>query len=207
MENRMQHLTLALALFVVGAASAATHPSEHPEVAAEAATATEEFDAIEPFDESEEAAEPTQAAEDTEEQAAVRAALRRTPAADPAPIHPELRPVFDQFGGEPGLVALMDDFMQRLLADPRTQPLFAQADHALVKRHLVEQFCAILGGGCAYTGRDMRTTHAGLGIDRGGFNALVEDLQQSMDAQGIPFRAQNRLLATLAPMHREIEEK
>jgi hemoglobin len=128
-------------------------------------------------------------------------------AATAAPIHPELREVFEQFGGEPGLTALMDEFMARLLADPRMRPFFANADHARVKRHLVEQFCAILGGGCAYTGRDMRTTHAGLGIDRADFNALVEDLQLAMDARRIPFRAQNKLLAVLAPMHREIEDR
>ena len=39
---------------------------------------------------------------------------------------------------------------------------------------------------------------------KGDFNALVEVLQQSMEARGIPFGAQNRLLARLAPMHREI---
>ena len=38
----------------------------------------------------------------------------------------------------------------------------------------------------------------------GGFNALVEVLQASMAAQGVPFATQNRLLARLAPMHREI---
>jgi hemoglobin len=32
----------------------------------------------------------------------------------------------------------------------------------------------------------------------------VEVLQDTMDAQGIPFVAQNRLLAKLAPMHRQI---
>jgi hemoglobin len=115
--------------------------------------------------------------------------------------------VFEQFGGEPGLVALMDELMVRLLADPRLRSYFQQADQAAVKKHLVEQVCAILGGGCAYTGRDMRRAHAGLGIDRADFNALVEDLQLAMQARRIPFRAQNRLLAKLAPMHREIEEK
>jgi hypothetical protein len=46
--------------------------------------------------------------------------------------------------------------------------------------------------------------HDGMDIRRGDFNALVEVLQQSMDAQGITFGAQNRLLAQLAPMHRDI---
>lgn len=128
-------------------------------------------------------------------------------AADPAPMHPELRAVFEQFGGEAGLTALMEDFMTQLLLDPRTKSFFENVDQKAVKRHLVEQFCAILGGGCAYTGRDMKTAHAGLGIERGQFNALVEDLQIAMDKRGIPFRAQNQLLAKLAPMHREIEKR
>ena len=50
----------------------------------------------------------------------------------------------------------------------------------------------------------MGPLHAGLGIREADFNALVEDLQKAMDAQGVPFRAQNKLLAKLAPMHREI---
>lgn len=131
--------------------------------------------------------------------------LPRDPsAADPAPVHPELASTFDAFGGREGLVALMDDFMVRLLADPRMRPFFEPVDQQRVKEQLVAQFCAILGGGCAYTGNDMKTSHAQLGITRADFNALVEVLQESMDARGVPFRAQNRLLAVLAPMHREV---
>ncbi|MFZ5637634.1 MAG: group I truncated hemoglobin [Pseudomonadota bacterium] len=125
-------------------------------------------------------------------------------APDPAPAHPELAGVYEQFGGAPGMAALMDDFMAILLEDPRTRPFFEKVDHARVKRQLAEQFCAILGGGCAYSGRDMRETHAAFAIDRADFNALVEDLQIAMDRRGIPFRAQNKLLALLAPMHREV---
>lgn len=130
-----------------------------------------------------------------------------TPAAevpDPAPPHPELLATLDDFGGEPGLVALMDDFMAILLEDARMKPFFEFADQAAIKQHLVAQFCVILGGDCTYAGRDMKTSHEALGIDRADFNALVEDLQIAMTKRGIPFRAQNRLLATLAPMHREI---
>lgn len=123
---------------------------------------------------------------------------------DPAPAHPELVATFDAFGGEAGLSALMEDFVARLVADPRTHRFFADIDQAALKRHLVEQFCAVLGGGCPYTGRDMVEAHAAFGIDRAAFNALIEDLQAAMSARGVPFRAQNRLLAVLAPMHREI---
>ena len=77
----------------------------------------------------------------------------------------------------------------------------------MVKKHLADQFCVILGGDCQYTGRDMRTTHAQMGLTRADFNALVEVLQVAMAKRSIPFRSQNKLLAKLAPMHREIETK
>ena len=53
----------------------------------------------------------------------------------------------------------------------------------------------------------MKAAHAQLGINRGEFNALVEDLQITMTKHHIPFRSQNKLLAKLAPMHREVETK
>lgn len=112
--------------------------------------------------------------------------------------------LYQQLGGQPGLVRLMDDFMQRLLAHPRMNPFFKDVDHAHVKAQLVDQFCEVSGGPCRLDGPDMQKVHSGVDITRGDFNALVEVLQQAMDAQGIAFTAQNRLLAKLAPMHREI---
>lgn len=112
--------------------------------------------------------------------------------------------LYRQFGGQPGLVRLMDDFMVRLLADPRMNPFFRDVDQKVLKAQLVAQFCEVSGGPCTRKGKDMKTVHSGQDITTSSFNALVEVLQQSMDAQGIPFAAQNRLLAKLAPMHREI---
>lgn len=126
---------------------------------------------------------------------------------NPAPAHPELRPVLADFGGVEGLTVLMDDFMARLLVDRRTREFFEFSDHARVKQQLVEQFCVILGGDCVYSGRSMAESHQGLDIRRREFNALVEILQQAMDARSVPFAAQNKLLAKLAPMHREVVTK
>ncbi|MGE0496494.1 MAG: group 1 truncated hemoglobin [Ramlibacter sp.] len=112
-------------------------------------------------------------------------------------------PLYKTFGEKPGLVRLMDDFMVRLLADPRTGPHFKPANQQRVKEQLVDQFCKVMGGPCEYKGADMKSAHANLDIKKSDFNALVEVLQQTMDAQGIPFSAQNQLLARLAPMHRD----
>ena len=112
--------------------------------------------------------------------------------------------LYRAFGEKAGLVSLMDDFMTRLLADPRTGPHFRPANQQHVKEQLVEQFCALSGGPCVYKGVDMKTSHAELDINKSDFHALVEVLQFSMDARGIAFRQQNQLLALLAPMHRDI---
>lgn len=112
--------------------------------------------------------------------------------------------LYKAFGEKAGLVALMDDFMVRLLADPRTGPHFKPSNQQRVKEQLVDQLCALSGGPCIYKGADMKSAHANLDIKKSDFHALVEVLQQSMDARGIPFRKQNEMLALLAPMNRDI---
>jgi hemoglobin len=111
--------------------------------------------------------------------------------------------LYKAFGEKAGLVSLMDDFMVRLLADPRTGPHFKPSNQQRVKEQLVDQLCSLSGGPCVYKGADMKSAHANLDIKKSDFNALVEVLQQSMDAKGIPFRTQNQMLALLAPMHRD----
>ena len=50
----------------------------------------------------------------------------------------------------------------------------------------------------------MSAAHKGLHLTNADFDALVEDLQDALDAAGVPFRVQNRLLARLAPMQKDV---
>ena len=120
-----------------------------------------------------------------------------------AQMAPKDDQLYKAFGEKAGLVTLMDDFMVRLLADPRTGPHFKPANQQRVKEQLVDQLCQLSGGPCVYKGADMKSAHANLDIKKSDFNALVEVLQLSMDAKGIAFRTQNQMLALLAPMHRD----
>lgn len=115
--------------------------------------------------------------------------------------------LYGQFGEKAGLVRIVDDLYTNALADPRTAPYFENAPIKRIKTKLVEQFCVLLGGPCEYTGRPMRRSHEGQNIDRAAFDALVEDLQSAMDKNGVPFHAQNKLLAKLAPMYRDIQDR
>ena len=111
------------------------------------------------------------------------------------------------FGERAGIAALMDDFVVRLKADQRTAPFFEKTNLPELARGLTDQLCMLSGGPCKYSGATMKKAHDDLDIRRRDFNALVEVLQDSMGARGIPFSTQNRMLALLAPMHRDVVTK
>lgn len=133
--------------------------------------------------------------------AAVIALAAGSALAQMAPADPAL---YRALGEKPGLVRIVDDLMRRVEADARLAPHFKDANKQRVKEQLVDQFCVVSGGPCEYKGADMKSSHANLEIRKGDFNALVEVLQDAMQAQQVPFQAQNRLLAQLAHMHRDI---
>lgn len=129
--------------------------------------------------------------------AQIAAAPSANPATAPAGLYQAL-------GEKPGITRLMDDFVNRLVQDPRIGGHFKEVKPSALKESLTDQICQLSGGPCQYEGADMKSAHADMDINKGHFNALVEVLQTAMDAQGIPFAQQNRLLALLAPMHRDV---
>lgn len=112
--------------------------------------------------------------------------------------------LYQALGQKDGIRLLMDDLVNRLRADKAIGPMFKNIKAAYLKEQLTDQLCRVSGGPCAYEGEEMKKSHADLKIGTGEFNLLVELLQDSMNARDIPFAIQNRLLARLAPMHRDI---
>jgi hemoglobin len=115
--------------------------------------------------------------------------------------------LFNAFNGKPGVDRVVADLIALSVADPRIADIFKGHDLGRLNRTLAEQVCYLLGGGCAYTGRDMKAVHTDMGLQTADLNALVENLQRAMDKEGVPFRAQNKLLAKLAPMKPDIVER
>ncbi len=108
------------------------------------------------------------------------------------------------FYGKEGVARIVDRLVARNVADPRISDIFKGQDLVRLRRTLKEQFCYILAGGCHYSGRDMRAAHTDMGIQDADMAAMVENLQAAMREEGVSFPAQNRLLARLAPMRRDI---
>ena len=112
--------------------------------------------------------------------------------------------LYEVLGKEPGIAALTDDFVNRLTTDPRIAAMFKDSNIRRIKEKIAEQVCVLSGGPCTYTGDSMAEVHARMGVQMKDFNALVEDLQDAMQRRNIPFADQNRLLALLAPMYRDM---
>jgi hemoglobin len=112
--------------------------------------------------------------------------------------------LFDDLGGRPAIDGFVGRAVDLYMTDPRLSSFFDNINPDWLKRRFGAFVCHIADGPCPYRGRSMAATHKGLHVDEAAFNAVVEDLQVAMREQGIAFRTQNRLLARLAPMERDI---
>lgn len=112
--------------------------------------------------------------------------------------------LYERLGGMPGIERIVSDMIDRSVSDPRVAWSFDNTNHDRLKRLIAQQVCNLSGGPCPRRERGMGPAHRHLGLGESHFNAVVENLQDAMDAAGTPFRTQLRLLRLLAPMKREI---
>ena len=91
------------------------------------------------------------------------------------------RSLYDRLGGKTAITAVVDDFVGRVAGDTRINGKFANANIPRLKSMLVDQICQASGGPCTYTGRDMKSTHAGMGVSSSDFDALVGDLVATLN--------------------------
>ena len=112
--------------------------------------------------------------------------------------------LYTRLGGAPAIQAVIDDFLNNVGADTKINHFFAGVDLNRLDMLLVQFVEHATGGPEAYTGRDMKTTHAGLKITMDDFNALVADLVTSLDKFKVPAAEKNELLGLLAPLSSDI---
>ena len=115
--------------------------------------------------------------------------------------------LYRALGAEPGIVRIVEGMLLGSARDPRIARHFLDIDIERLREKLIEQLCFESGGPCLYTGDSMEESHKGLRLTPSDFNALVEHLQDAMEAAGVPTPAQNRLLARLAPMRGQVIDR
>lgn len=112
--------------------------------------------------------------------------------------------LYDRLGGQPGVARIVRDAVALWLADNRIKADFDNINPDRLRSRLTDQICQLTSGPCIYRGRSMAASHAGLATTQAKFNAVAEGMQTAMEQAGVPYWTQNRLMALLAPMQRDI---
>lgn len=112
--------------------------------------------------------------------------------------------LYDDLGGQPAIDAIVDNFIKGIAADPQIFPYFADSHVSRFREKITEHFCHISDGPCQYTGDNMVDIHVGMEISENHFNRVVDLLYDAMEQENIPHRTQNRLIARLAPLRKDI---
>lgn len=122
----------------------------------------------------------------------------------------EKKTLYARLGGYDAIAAVTDDFVGRLVADKRFTKFFVGHSEDSIKRirmHVIDQICAAAGGPCNYTGRDMRTSHHGLGITGEDWDESVKHFVASLDKFKVPQAEKDELLAVVASLKKDIVDK
>src|SRR5919199_7024531 len=92
--------------------------------------------------------------------------------------------LYKRLGGYDALAAVTDDFIKGLATDPKIGRFFVGASDntkAKIRQLVLDQLCAATGGPCVYIGRDMKTTHKGLGITEEDWDIAVKHLVATLN--------------------------
>ncbi len=118
--------------------------------------------------------------------------------------------LYDRLGGYDAIAAVVDDFIGRLVADKKLTKFFVGHSEDSLKKirmHVIDQLCAAAGGPCLYTGRDMKTSHHGLGITSDDWDAAANHLVETLDKFKVPATEKGELLAFVGTLKKDIVDK
>jgi hemoglobin len=122
----------------------------------------------------------------------------------------EKRSLYERLGGVYSIATVVDDFIDRVMADPRLNknPRVNEAHHRVrpagFKYLVTEMVCWAAGGPQKYSGRSMAESHKDLSITRDEWSAFMDDLQQSLDKFAVPPEEQAELKAIVNSTRAEI---
>ena len=125
------------------------------------------------------------------------------PADTPAFAEEEIS-LYEAIGGRPAVVAAVDVFFRRLLADPELGRYFPEGVDARHRRYLATFLGEALGGPRRYRGPDIATAHRGLGITDAQFDRTAACLVATLDELGVPRHLTDRIVAIVAGLRQAV---
>ena len=124
-----------------------------------------------------------------------------------APNREELS-LYDRLGGQPAVMAAVDLFYDKVLADELTRPFFEGLDMEAQTVKQIAFMTRAFGGPVKYAGRDLRTAHANLVRDKGlndrHFDAVAVHLESTLRELGVSADLVAEVLAAVAGLRNEV---
>jgi hemoglobin len=123
-------------------------------------------------------------------------------------LDPE-KSLYHRLGGYDAIAAFADDLLPRLLADPQLGIYWkGKCKDSLRKERqiLVDYLCAATGGPVNYVGRDMKTSHEGLGISESDWDVFAKHAVASLEDLGVPRKEKDDVLTLAASLKADIVE-
>ncbi len=114
---------------------------------------------------------------------------------------PQQPSLYDRLGGVYSIATVVDDLIDRLMADPRlnANPLVEEAHHRVppagFKYLVTEMVCWAAGGPQKYSGKPMAESHQHLKITGKEWEAFVDDVRQTLNRFNVPAQEQGELVA------------
>jgi hemoglobin len=118
----------------------------------------------------------------------------------------ETKSLFDRLGGIDPITAVVDEFVNRLVADPRVKGRFASTDVKRFKMLNTELVCQSTGGPCKYSGRAMKDTHNGMRISQAEFDLTAGHLAATLKKFKVPKQETKELMAIIGSLKKDIVE-
>ena len=112
--------------------------------------------------------------------------------------------LYEVLGAEGGIRGAVDDFYERVVADPMLAGYFTGVDMKTLRGHQTDMLITATGGPSRYTGRDMAVAHLGLKITDDAFDRVVGHLGATLQAGGAVEATINSVVAALAPLRSSI---
>ena len=118
--------------------------------------------------------------------------------------------LYARLGGYDAIAAVCDDLLARLMADPQLARFWQNRATDSVRREkqlLIDFLCASAGGPLYYTGRDMLTSHRGMGVTAEDWDAFAGHLQATLEKFQVPSRERQEVTAFVESTRNDIVER
>ena len=122
----------------------------------------------------------------------------------------ETTSLYARLGGYDAIAAVTDELLARLLNDSQLGVFWKGHSENSLRRDrqlVVNYMCAASGGPVFYTGRDLKTSHKGLGVSVSNWEVFMQHASAVLEKFAVPVPERDEVLAFLTGLQSDVVER